>query len=73
MQFPKEQIELVQAGHEMRIAQQKYFCQRDKYTLRVAKEKERLFDRLLQLQIKAGVIKTEPKTITEQADLFLKT
>ncbi|MBA4196557.1 MAG: hypothetical protein C0459_03285 [Chitinophaga sp.] len=71
MQFPKEQIDLVRAGFEMREAQQNYFHERTQYRLRIAKQKEQTFDRLLQLQIAAGVIKVEQKHSVEQKDLFV--
>lgn len=43
-QFPKEQIELMQAIYDMRMAQNDYFRQPDKYRLKVAKAKEAKVD-----------------------------
>ena len=56
--FPKEQIEFMQAIYDMRMAQRQYFWQPDKYRLKVAKVKEAKVDKALEYFIVNKLIDT---------------
>ena len=56
--FPKEQIEFMQAIYDMRMAQHQYFRQPDKYRLKVAKAKEAKVDKYLEYFIVNKLIDT---------------
>ena len=62
--FPKEQIEFMQAIYDMRWAQHQYFRQPDKYRLKVAKAKEAKVDKYLEYFIVNKLIDTHK--VTEQ-------
>ena len=62
--FPKEQIEFMQAIYDMRMAQHQYFRQPDKYRLKVAKAKEAKVDKYLEYFIVNKLIDTFK--VTEQ-------
>ena len=55
--YPKEQLEFVQAVYEMRQAQDRYFQNRNNAALRVAKAKEQRVDNLLRPYVSAGIVR----------------
>lgn len=71
MDYPKEQIEFLQAVQDMRQAQKDYYHQPDKRRLAIAKDKERKVDALLLPYIQAGVIKANKITNNQQQNLFV--
>jgi hypothetical protein len=68
--YPKEQVEFLQAVLEMREAQRDYFNQKDDYRLKLSIRKEQKVDSLLQPYINAGVIKPKPKAVDNTPTLF---
>jgi hypothetical protein len=70
MNFPKEQVELLQAVQDMREAQRDYFNQKDDYRLRIALRKEQVVDSLLQTYINAGAVKPRLKIVDTTPNLF---
>jgi len=46
-EYPKEQLELLQAAYEMRMAQRDYFRQPSEYRKKIAIGKETRFDTIL--------------------------
>lgn len=69
-QYPKEQIEFLQAVLDMREAQKQYFNQPGQYRLKVALSKEQKVDRLLQPYLQAGVINEKPRITDNSKPLF---
>lgn len=69
-QYPKHQVEILQAVQDMRDAQDDYFKQPNDYRLRVAKAKEQKVDQLLLPWLKANVIKKKQPQKTNQQNLF---
>jgi hypothetical protein len=70
MEYPKEQIDFLQAVQDMRDAQDGYFKQPCDFRLRLAKAKEHKVDQLLKPYKDAGVIRPAQNPQTNQRDLF---
>ena len=70
-QFPKEQIDLLQAVYDMRLAQCAFFRQKNDTRLKVAKIKEQRVDALLAAYVAAGAIKPPTTTIVQTPQLFI--
>jgi hypothetical protein len=69
MEYPKEQIDFLQAVFEMREAQRGYFAQRAEKRLKLAKIKEQRVDALLKKYINAGLINTTSVSV-DTSELF---
>lgn len=69
-QYPKYQVELLQAVQDMRDAQREYYAQPNDYRLRVAKAKEQKVDQFLAPYLKENVIKKKQPQKTNQQNLF---
>lgn len=72
-QFPKEQIELMQAIYDMRMAQNDYFKQPNQYRLKIAKLKEAKVDGYVDYFVVNKLIDTRSTTqrvMEIQTDLF---
>jgi len=69
-EYPKDQIEFLQAVLEMRDAQDRYFKNRNNVCLRMAKARETKVDNLLTPFVKAGVIQRRNTTDNPRDTLF---
>jgi hypothetical protein len=70
MEYPKFQIDLLQAVQDMRDAQRSYFNQPCDFRLKLAKVKEQKVDQLLKPYENEGLIRSATKTITNTKSLF---
>lgn len=69
-QYPKEQVDFLQAVLDMREAQRQYFKQPTDYRLKVSLKKEQRVDALLQPFINERVIKKPEEPNTGQLTLI---
>ena len=77
-EYPKEQLELLQAAYDMRMAQRDYFRQPSEYRKKIAIGKETRFDTILKPYLDAGLVTLRAKESPEksglkQLDIFGKT
>ena len=70
MQYPKQQIEFLQAVQDMRDAQREYFRQPGEYKLKVSKVREQKVDALLKPYLIEGAIRQAVKPKDNQTSMF---
>jgi hypothetical protein len=68
-EYPKEQLELLQAAYDMRMAQKDYFRQPSEYRKKVAIAKENRFNIILKPYLDAGLVTLRDKDTPEKKGL----